>query len=586
MHAPTPLREYAPRFAIVMGTIAFAFSLPSRTFAQDSAADAQANALFTGTNILRIEIEIPRESMAQLRPYRWVQNNPTPKPEAMALVREGGRVYSNVVVQPKGSMGSFQPIDSQPALTLNFDKHVDGQKFHGLTKISLNNSVQDRSYIKEKLSRELFNEIGVPAPRSDFAFVTLNGRDLGLYALVEGANKQFLKQHFKDTSGTLYDGGFIQEITAPLDITYGNKKNDRADLRALAAAARITDRSKRFTEMSRLMDIDRFIKSLAMEALLAHWDGYAQNKNNYRIYHDPTTDRLVFIEHGLDLILLPGRTQDRLFPNMPGLLGRAVLTTDEGKERYLQRIREYHATIFQPEALAKRIDKIDAKLHTAAPAVTAQPALRLGNLINSGRILSDQQGQSAQLRRMIQMRWEFVAQELAGQPERISTPVPLVLEFSTNYPSRIVPIKIAGQRPLVATLSGWRSHVAPTRVGTVGWTFDEAEREGQKCLRIVFDNGAGTASWRARVVLPAGRFLFTGRAKTVPGNRGQSSLVRLRVSGESNTPYQRGDNWIDLSFEIVVPPDEAPMEPELVCEATGNGEVWFDKDSLLIVRVP
>src|SRR6185295_13346095 len=118
--------------------------------------------------------------------------------------------------------------------------------------------------------RELFNEIGVPAPRSDFAFVTLNGRDLGLYVLVEGANKQFLKQHFKDTSGTLYDGGFVQDITAPLDITYGNKKNDRSDLRALATAARLTNSTKRFAEMSRLIDMDRFIKSLAMETLLAH----------------------------------------------------------------------------------------------------------------------------------------------------------------------------------------------------------------------------------------------------------------------------------------------------------------------------
>jgi spore coat protein CotH len=46
--------------------------------------------------------------------------------------------------------------------------------------------------------------------------------------------------------------------------------------------------------------VDRFISFIAMEMLTSHWDGYAAAVNNFRIYHDPKTDKLVFITHGLD----------------------------------------------------------------------------------------------------------------------------------------------------------------------------------------------------------------------------------------------------------------------------------------------
>jgi hypothetical protein len=94
---------------------------------------------------------------------------------------------------------TFQPIDAKPSLTLNFDKFAPGQRFHGLTKIHLNNSVQDPSYLCEQFARELFVAVGVPSPRATPALLNLNGRDLGVSVLVEGANKQFVKRNFAST---------------------------------------------------------------------------------------------------------------------------------------------------------------------------------------------------------------------------------------------------------------------------------------------------------------------------------------------------------------------------------------------------
>jgi len=113
--------------------------------------------LFRGTKVLRIQIEIPPEGADKLRRYHWQgwSRGQTQKRENVkAIVREGGKVYRDVAVHLKGAAGSFRPFDDRPALTLNFDKFVKDQTFHGLEKFSLNNSVQDPSYLNEKICRE------------------------------------------------------------------------------------------------------------------------------------------------------------------------------------------------------------------------------------------------------------------------------------------------------------------------------------------------------------------------------------------------------------------------------------------------
>src|SRR5439155_23129644 len=115
----------------------------------------------------------------------------------------------------------------------NFDKFVPGQKFHRLDKIHLNNSVSDPTYMTEILCRELFAAAGVPVARAGHARVELNVRDAGLYVLVEGYNKRFLKQHFRDASGHLYDSEFMHDVAEPLKRSGSPPPSDSGAARAL-----------------------------------------------------------------------------------------------------------------------------------------------------------------------------------------------------------------------------------------------------------------------------------------------------------------------------------------------------------------
>jgi spore coat protein CotH len=257
-------------------------------------ASDPSEAIFSSGVIPRIRIEIPPKSMERLRSrgWNWGWGGPTrERPQVEATVFEGGRVYTNVTLHLKGSAGSFQPVDSKPSLTLNFSKAAKGQRFYGLQKLSLNNSVQDPSYSSEKICRELFNAAGIPAPRAGHATVELNGRKLGLFVLVEGYNRQFLKRHFNNTTGNLYEGGFLKDIDSTLNTNSGENPDDQSDLKALTAAAH-ADPARRFERLEKVLDIDRFTTFMAMEVLTCHWDGYGMNKNNYRLYHDQDADRI------------------------------------------------------------------------------------------------------------------------------------------------------------------------------------------------------------------------------------------------------------------------------------------------------
>src|SRR6185369_1360681 len=117
--------------------------------------------LFDGSEVLHIKVEIPEEAMTELKKYQWQFGPQTERENVKATVREGGKVLTNVALHLKGAAGSFRSITENPALTLNFDKFVDGQHFHGLSKLSLNNSVQDPTFVSEEFCREMFLKAGV-----------------------------------------------------------------------------------------------------------------------------------------------------------------------------------------------------------------------------------------------------------------------------------------------------------------------------------------------------------------------------------------------------------------------------------------
>ncbi|HUR39143.1 MAG TPA: CotH kinase family protein [Planctomycetota bacterium] len=325
----------------------------------------EAEAFFKTPKVVEISIEIAPEEYAALKrePRKYVR----------ATLKEGDKTWKDVALHLKGAAGSFRDIDDKPGFSLNMDKWVEDQDFHGLDKFHLNNCVQDPSFVSELICGEIFRSVGVPAARCAHAIVTVNGKRKGFYLLKEGYDTKFLDRNFGTKKGNLYDGGFLRDLDQELQII--SDKNDvkpYTELKALIAAAQLPDPVKRHAELERLLDADRWVSYLALEVLMFDWDGYPMKQNNYRLYHDPKRDKITFIPSGTDQMF--GDPNGTLLPQFGGLIARAYVATPEGRTRFLTRMDEILKNSWKPEVWNKRLDEIEAVLKPALAKVDANHA--------------------------------------------------------------------------------------------------------------------------------------------------------------------------------------------------------------------
>jgi hypothetical protein len=487
--------------------------------------------------VLRLKVEISRAN--------WRSLQGEPRKPVMATVREGDTVYTNVFVHVKGAAGSFRDINSNPSLTLSFGKQEQDQRFHGLRKIHVNNSVQDGSETTYCLTSMMFNNAGIPAARVTNARFWLNGRDMGLYVVTEGFTKDFLKRHFKDTKGNLYDGGFLQEITDNLQRDSGEGDDTHRDLKTLAQAAMSADRTLRFEKLNKVLDVDRFIDFMVLETFTWDWDGYMMKHNNYRVYHDPVTDKMVFIPHGMDQMFWePNGSVWRA--DTGGLVARALMETPEGAKLYHDRVKPVFEKAFQLDAVTNRIDQLTRRNRSAAAEV--------------GRgFANNWEGAVADVRRRVVERWAFIKNQIENEPKPLDLSKP-------------------------ALVKGWRQQIEGG-----GARLDQPDVDGKPTLHIAA-SGQGAASWRSTVMLEPGKYRFEAMARTAKlaaqrDTKGEGAGLRISGSNQPRKNAISGDTaWTKLQYDFEV--QGAPSEVILVCECrAARGEVWFDASSIKIEKL-
>ncbi len=131
-----------------------------------------ARRFFSQVRVVRLNLDLSPKEMDSLRrePRQYVKAK---------LVENGITIYPDVAVHLRGAAGSFRGLDDKPALTFNMDRFQPGQRFHGLDKWHLCNSVQDASYVSELICREMMRDAGIPASRISYAWVTINRQARG-----------------------------------------------------------------------------------------------------------------------------------------------------------------------------------------------------------------------------------------------------------------------------------------------------------------------------------------------------------------------------------------------------------------------
>ncbi|HET7444380.1 MAG TPA: CotH kinase family protein [Solirubrobacterales bacterium] len=285
--------------------LALAASLAS-AFVVASAARAESPAdwLYAPTTFTEINLTLPPASVATLE----AEPEDHYVPGSFSLAETDGTPGTagsfstpiEVGIRLKGSSGSFRTLGEKAAFKIKFDEFVDGQTFYGLEKMTLNNMVQDPSMVHEVTAYEAFRALGVPAPRTGYTYVRVNGESFGLHLDVESLDKIALEKQlgpFLSPPQHLYEGESGADVTPAksglLEVDEGKKK-EKGDLAALVNAVAAT--TPGFSErVEGLADLEEMTRMWAVEKYVGHWDGYSgftipggELPNNYYLYSDAT----------------------------------------------------------------------------------------------------------------------------------------------------------------------------------------------------------------------------------------------------------------------------------------------------------
>jgi CotH protein/lamin tail-like protein len=212
--------------------------------------------------------------------------------------------------------GNTSRNSAKKSFKISFNEYIEGRRFHGLRKLNLNGEHNDPSIFRSKLSWNLFNSFGVPAPRSSHVKLYINNEYRGLYINVEHIDSTFIRGRFGEDSGNLFKclyQGAPAELTYRSDELYGQVgggdtyqlkiNEENPDFSDLAHFIDVLNNApdENFPEAIRkVFNVSGFLKWMVVSTSCGSWDDYMWLANNYYLYHNRSTDKFEFIPYDYD----------------------------------------------------------------------------------------------------------------------------------------------------------------------------------------------------------------------------------------------------------------------------------------------
>ncbi len=281
------------------------------TFSATTAEAAVLNqtSLFNPNSISAIALSIPDAS------YNSLNNQATAKNYVAATFTftAAGQTIGpiNVGIRLKGST-SLDRMTGQPSFKIAFNwKLLKGNRFLGLKNLTLNAMSQDGSKLHEFGAYKLFNLMGVPAPRTGWTDLRINGVSKGLYITIESVDDIFLASKYNDITLHLYEGIALNDLKpgnndgTALSGHYITKEGwkdnpNKNDLGNLISAANYSSGAKWWAKLGTVADRNELLTMFATENFLGHWDGYSGPLQNNHFLRSNQQNKFTMIPWGTD----------------------------------------------------------------------------------------------------------------------------------------------------------------------------------------------------------------------------------------------------------------------------------------------
>lgn len=242
--------------------------------------------------------------------------------------RVGVRFKGNSSLQSTWSNGNLKL-----SFKLDFDQFEDiypqilDQRFYGFKKLSLKNNYDDKAFIREKVSADIFRRAGLVVSQSSFYTIYVDFGNgpvyFGLYTLVEEVDDTVIKEKYKNNNGNLYkpeNAGSSFALGTFSEEDFEKKTNeelaDWSDIKQLFSvlhdATRTTNASLWRQNLDAIFDTDVFLNYLAVNTAIQNWDTYGRMQHNYFLYVNPKSNKFEWIPWDNNEALQFGKMQGSL----------------------------------------------------------------------------------------------------------------------------------------------------------------------------------------------------------------------------------------------------------------------------------
>ncbi|WP_170075801.1 CotH kinase family protein [Paraclostridium dentum] len=194
--------KYISVISIILSVVFIVVSIYIPKNKTDIEALANTEDVLDKNSITSIDIKIKDSD------WEWLLENATKEEYKSADVTINGETFNNVGIRPKGNSSLTSVANDSTtdrySIKIDFGQYVDGQTYHGIRKLALNNNISDATYMKEAISYDIYNFLGIATPEYSYTDIKINGSDWGLYLGVEVIDERFIEKNYGEISGNLY----------------------------------------------------------------------------------------------------------------------------------------------------------------------------------------------------------------------------------------------------------------------------------------------------------------------------------------------------------------------------------------------
>ena len=247
--------------------------------------------------------------------FPWVRSDVRiPDGTGAVSIKDAGLRY-------KGNLSFARSSAAAPLFAnfkLKFDVHGTKGTWDGEKTFNLHAGVIDTSKMKDAIGFAVFRGAGVPASRTAFTEIIFtvpgvyNEVSGGTYTIIEDVNKKFLERVLPPGAGLMmkpegnrggvqYKGETWAQYAPTLRPDRDATPREQQRVMDFSKLCSQSDAATFRAQIDGYLDVDEFLRFIAVNALLVNSDSYIGGGHNFFFYLDSVDDKFRFLPWDLDL---------------------------------------------------------------------------------------------------------------------------------------------------------------------------------------------------------------------------------------------------------------------------------------------